>query len=351
MKSILVTGGAGFIGSHTCLSLLKKGYMVYVLDSYINSSPVSLQRISMILEKENVKIDDKLTILKGDLRKESDIKKIFDIALKKNKPIEAVVHFAGLKAVGESSKKAIKYWDFNVLGTISLLKVMEEYDCWTIVFSSSATVYKANKNSLMDENNELGPSNPYGLTKFVIEKMLNDAFRSNNKWRIINLRYFNPIGAHPSGLIGEDPLGIPNNLFPLIMQVAIGKINQIKIFGKDWPTKDGTGIRDYIHVMDLAEGHLKALEFLINEKPQICSINLGTGIGTSVLELIKTFEKINKVKIPYVFTCRRKGDNGFVVADNTLAKSTLSWIPKMTIENMCRDGYLWQINNPNGYLK
>ncbi len=351
MNSILVTGGAGFIGSHTCLSLLKKGYTVYVLDSYINSSPVPLQRISIILEKENVKIDDKLTILKGDLRKESDIKKIFEIALKKNKPIEAVVHFAGLKAVGESNKKAIKYWDFNVLGTISLLKVMEDYDCWNIVFSSSATIYRPKKNSLMDENHELGPSNPYGVTKFVIEKMLNDAFRSNQKWRIINLRYFNPIGAHPSGLIGEDPLGIPNNLFPLIMQVAIGKINEIKIFGKDWPTKDGTGIRDYIHVMDLAEGHLKALEFLINEKPQICNINLGTGIGTSVLELIKTFEKINNVKIPYVFTGRRKGDNAFVVADNSLAQSNLNWIPKMNIEHMCRDGYLWQINNPNGYLK
>tara|TARA_B100000242_G_scaffold209373_1_gene152107 strand:- start:1722 stop:2774 length:1053 start_codon:yes stop_codon:yes gene_type:complete len=350
MTSILVTGGAGFIGSHTCLNLLKKKFNVYILDSFVNSSPISLERISIILNREGINVDSNIHIFKGDVRNESDLRLIFQDALKKNKPIESVVHFAGLKAVGESNDMALKYWDFNVSGTIALLKIMEQYNCFKIVFSSSATIYRTNKERFIKENDELGPINPYGVTKLVIENMFNDVFNSNpNKWKIVNLRYFNPIGAHPSGLIGEDPLGIPNNLFPLVMKVATGEIKEIKVFGNDWPTKDGTGVRDYIHVTDLAEGHLLALEYLSKSKPQILNLNLGTGKGTSVLELLKTFENVNNVKIPYVYTNRRKGDNAIVVANNELAKSLLNWSPLFEIEDMCRHGYKWKLKNPNGY--
>ena len=348
--SILVTGGAGFIGSHTCIQLLNNHHQIYVLDSFINSSPIALKKISGLV-RNDINIEENLHVFCGDVRKESDIKKVFEAALKQKKSIEAVVHFAGLKAVGESNVVPLKYWDFNVLGTISLLKIMQEFNCFTLVFSSSATIYRSNTSKLIKENEELETLNPYGTTKFVIEKMLSDIYKSKtDKWKIANLRYFNPIGAHPSGLIGEDPLGKPNNLFPQITKVAVGNLEEIKIFGNDWPTYDGTGVRDYIHVMDLAEGHLLALELLIKENPQIISMNLGTGRGTSVLELISVFEKINGVEIPYSFTNRREGDNAFVVADNNLAKSILNWEPRMSIEDMCRDGYLWQIKNPKGYL-
>ena len=350
MKSILITGGAGFIGSHTCFWLLKRGYFIYVLDSFINSSPISLKRILNLLKKENINCDDNLKIFRGDIRNESDVKQIFEAALKIHRPIQEVIHLAGLKAVGESNKCPLKYWDFNVSGAISLLKIMEKYNCHTLVFSSSATIYKTKKNKLIDEKDSLDPSNPYGITKFVIEKMLNDIFASNpNKWRIVNLRYFNPIGAHPSGMIGEDPLGIPNNLFPQITKVASGKLKELAIFGRDWGTLDGTGVRDYIHVMDLAEAHLIALEYLIKEEPHILNLNIGTGLGTSVLELIQIFERINNVKIPYYFAKRRPGDNAMVVANNKLAEKILQWTPSFNIEDMCRDGYLWQVKNPNGY--
>ena len=350
MSSVLVTGGAGFIGSHTCLNLLKKNFFIYILDSFVNSSPISLERISILLKREGINVDSNIHIFKGDVRNESDLRLIFQDALKKKKPIDSVIHFAGLKAVGESNDMALKYWDFNVSGTITLLKIMEQYNCFKIVFSSSATIYRINKERFIKENDELGPINPYGVTKLVIENMLNDVFNSNpNKWKIVNLRYFNPIGAHPSGFIGEDPLGIPNNLFPLIMKVATGEIKEIKVFGNDWPTKDGTGVRDYIHVMDLAEGHLLALKYLSKSKPQILNLNLGTGKGTSVLELLKTFENVNNVKIPYVYTNRRKGDNAIVVANNELAKSLLNWSPVFKIEDMCRHGYIWKLKNPNGY--
>ena len=350
MATILVTGGAGFIGSHTCIYLLNNGYQIYVLDSFINSSSIVLKKIPNLVNQNQNWIKENLRVFKGDLRKESDIKKVFDFAFKNNTPIDAVIHFAGLKAVGESLKNPLKYWDFNVLGTISLLKIMEKFGCNTLVFSSSATIYRPNNDQLINENNKLEASNPYGITKFVIEKLMNDVFNSNpNLWRIINLRYFNPIGAHPSGLIGEDPLGIPNNLFPQITKVAVGILQKIEIYGRDWPTSDGTGVRDYIHVMDLAEGHLRSLEFLLNQKPQILSINLGTGKGTSVLELINSFKEVNNVEIPYSFTDRRKGDLAYVVADNKLAKSILKWCPKRTIKEMCKDGYLWQLNNPRGY--
>lgn len=348
--SILVTGGAGYIGSHTCIKLLNNHHHIYVLDSFVNSTPISLKRISRLVSKD-ININENLKVFCGDLRKESDIKKVFEAALKQNQPIEAVVHFAGLKAVEESNKIPLEYWDFNVLGTVSLLKIMQKYNCYTLVFSSSATIYRSNTCRLIKEDAELKTINPYGTTKFVIEKMLEDIYKSKiDKWKIAKLRYFNPIGAHPSGLIGEDPLGKPNNLFPQITKVAIGNLKEIKVFGKDWPTCDGTGVRDYIHVMDLAEGHLLVLELLIKEKPQILSMNLGTGKGTSVLELISAFERVNRVRIPYSFANRRVGDYGFVVADNNLAKSVLKWEPRMSIEEMCRDGYLWQIKNPKGYF-
>ena len=223
---------------------------------------------------------------------------------------------------------------------------MKKYGCKTIVFSSSATIYKCNENLLIKENQILDPINPYGMTKLIIEELLNDIYKSDcENWRIANLRYFNPIGAHNSGLLGEEPLNTPNNIFPLITRVAIGEIKLLKIYGKDWPTKDGTGVRDYIHVMDLAEGHIRTLEYLLDQKPQIININIGTGIGTSVLELIKVFEEVNKVKIPFQFAERRHGDNAFVVADNSLARSLLKWEPKFAISDMCRDGWQWQIRN------
>ena len=345
MTKILVTGGCGFIGSHTCLALLEKNYELYVIDSLINSSPISLERVRKLTIKSK-----NLSFFKGDLRDIDFIRDIFSMAQNKKKPISAVIHFAGLKAVGESFFKPIQYWDNNVVGTINLLRVMEENSCKTIVFSSSATIYRVIDNIPIKENAEIKSTNPYGNTKVVVENFLNDLFISSSKeWRISSLRYFNPIGAHESGSIGEDPLGRPNNIFPLIMQVAIKRIEKLLIFGKDWPTIDGTGIRDYIHVLDLADAHIQALEVLLNEKPQILKLNLGTGKGTSVLELINIFEEVNNVKISYEFTERRQGDNSTVIADNEKAKSVLKWIPKRSIQQMCIDGWRWQLNNPKGY--
>ena len=233
---------------------------------------------------------------------------------------------------------------------LTFLSLMSKYDCNNIVFSSSATVYKANSEKFLCENDICEPINPYGYTKLIIERILNDLHKSNpSKWRIASLRYFNPVGAHKSGLIGEDPLGKANNIYPRITKVAIGKLNEIKIYGSDWPTHDGTGIRDYVHVMDIAEGHLSALNYLLKEKPQNLIVNLGTGKGTSVLELINTFQEINGVKIPFRFVERRPGDNSFVVADNSLAKSILNWEPKRDIKDICRNGWSWQLKNPNGY--
>ena len=227
---------------------------------------------------------------------------------------------------------------------------MEKYNCKNIVFSSSATVYRSQSNKLLDENDICQPINPYGNNKLTIEGILKDIYKSEPyQWRIASLRYFNPVGAHASGLIGENPLGIPNNLYPLITQVAIGKIKEIKIFGSDWQTVDGTGVRDYIHVLDLAEGHLLTLDYIMKNDPQILTLNLGTAIGTSVLELINTFKKVNKVEVPFIFDERRKGDSAFVVADNSLAKSILNWMPRRNIEDMCRDGWNWQLKNPDGY--
>ncbi len=350
MKSILLTGGAGFIGSHTCLLLLKKGYYVFILDSFINSSEKLIEKLSLTLKGENLDIDKKINLIKGDIKNKDDIEKVFKLSFKLNKKIEGVIHFAGLKSVFDSILKPLTYWENNVYGTINLLKIMKKYKCKNIVFSSSAAIYQTQSKKLLKENDACNPINPYGYTKLTIEKILKNVFKSEPlEWRIACLRYFNPIGAHESGLLGEEPTFKPDNIFPQITKVAMGKLNNIKIFGSDWPTPDGTGVRDYIHVMDLAEGHLLALDYLINENPQVLILNLGTGLGTSVLELINTFQKVNNIRVPYILKGRRDGDNAFVVADNSLAKSILNWKPKRNLEDMCRDGWNWQLKNPKGF--
>ena len=346
--SILVTGGAGFIGSHTCLSLLKKGYNIAVIDSFINSNILSLNRVKELLSDNN---SIQFNIIKGDIRDKKLLDEIFLNYKIDKKPITSVIHFAGLKSVKESVINPLKYWDVNVNGAINLILKMKEYDCHNIVFSSSATIYGKSNQSRISEDNPIKPTNPYGQTKATIEQIFHDLFSSKKyPWRIANLRYFNPIGAHESGLIGESPLGTPNNIFPFLTKVAHGNLEKLNIFGDDWPTKDGTGIRDYIHVMDLAEGHIAALEYLLSNKSQIINLNLGTGLGTSVLELVHTFEKINNVKINYEFVPRREGDVANVVADNKLAKSILNWQPKRSLEDMCLDGWNWQCLNPKGYI-
>ena len=351
MKSIFITGGTGYIGSHTCLLLLEKGYVLFIMDSFVNSSEKSIERVKLILKNKGIDSEGKIYLFKGDIKNSCDIESVFQLSLTLKKAIKSVIHFAGLKSVSESCMNPLSYWENNITGTINLLKIMDKYNCKNIVFSSSATVYKSQSEKLICENDICEPVNPYGNSKFAIEKILKDVYNSHHQpqWKIALLRYFNPVGAHESGLIGEDPFDIPNNLYPRITQVAIGKLKEIKIFGSDWPTPDGTGIRDYIHVVDLAEGHLLALDYLLKEKPQILTLNLGTGKGTSVLELITTFEKVNNVKVPFAFDKRRSGDNASVVADNSLAMSILKWVPKKTMEDICRDGWRWQINNPNGY--
>ena len=343
MQRILVTGGVGFIGSHTSLLLIEKGYEILIVDSLVNSSIKAFERINKIIDTKFLKMKKNLSFFRGDLRNESFIRDIFSDQYKIGKPITGVIHFAGLKSINESINDPLRYWDFNLVSTINLLKVMDSFDCKTIVFSSSASVYGAAKINLINEDQELNPINPYGLTKLTIENVLANLYESSLKeWKIINLRYFNPIGAHPSGLIGEVPIGIPNNIFPLIMQVALGKIESFKIYGNDWPTRDGTCIRDYIHVMDLANGHFYALEHLINNSPKILNFNLGTGIGTSVLELINTFQRVNKINVPFEFIDRRKGDAAIVVADNSLVKKILRWKPERNLEDMCIDGWKWK---------
>ena len=348
MKTILVTGGTGYIGSHTTLELLKKGYRVIILDSLVNSSEKVINKINLLLNDKNLK--NKFTFIKGDLSEAKLLEGIFEGSKERGSPISSVIHFAGLKSVSESVSNPLKYWDKNVGGSINLFKIMEKYECRTIIFSSSATVYQIKGNSFLRESSPIQASNPYGQTKVAIESLLNDIYlNSQNNWKIVNLRYFNPIGAHDSGLLGEDPIGIPTNIFPIINKVAINEIPKLQIYGNDWPTHDGTGLRDYIHVMDLADGHIAAMEYLEKNKSQIINLNLGTGKSTSVLDLIKIFEQVNKVKIKYEFVSRRKGDHGVVIADNSLAKSLLNWEPKRNIYDMCKDGWNWQINNRKGY--
>ena len=350
MKKILVTGGAGFIGSHTCIHLLERGYEVVLIDSFINSSEKVAKRIIDICKLKDKFITEKFQVLKADLRKISLLESVFKEAEEAGKPIEGVIHFAGLKSVAESLKNPCLYWDVNVGGTINLVKAMKKYDCNVIVFSSSATIYGLAESNFIYEESEKKPLNPYGVTKLVVENFLNDIFRSSKKhWSIANLRYFNPVGAHSSGLIGESPVGNPNNIFPIILDVASRKIKTLKVFGNDWPTIDGTGVRDYIHVMDIAESHLQTLEYLFNNETQIINLNLGTGQGTSVLELIQIFEDTNNVRIPYEISEKREGDAPFVVANTKLAFEIIKWKSKRDLVDICKDGWRWRVNNPNGY--
>ena len=350
MKRILITGGAGFIGSHTCVNLLEKNYEVYLVDSFVNSSPFVIERLISICDLNDSELGKNLKVFKGDLKDKGFIENIFSNADKSGKQIDGVIHFAGLKAVNESVLNPLKYWNENIFSSLNLFSVMKKYNCNLLVFSSSATVYGKESQSPIKENSFLNPSNPYGNTKLTIEKILNDIYNENpSNWKIACLRYFNPIGAHKSSLIGENPVRNPNNLFPLICNAAFEDNKKLKIFGSDWDTIDGTCIRDFIHVSDVAEGHLRTLEYLNNHKANILKMNIGTGLGTSVLELVETFSRVNKININYKFTSRREGDLKEIVADNSLASSLLNWKPNRSLEEMCIDGWNWKKNNVNGF--
>jgi len=361
MSRILVLGGCGYIGSHTCLTLLEHGHKLIILDNLSNSSCIVVNRIAQILGISEAKIKEKLLLIKGDIRDEKVLENIFLKQFKNKNPIDSVLHFAGLKSVKESVLNPEKYWDINFHGTKNLINVMKKYECKTLIFSSSATIYGSSKEKLIPEKAEINPINPYGETKVAIEQILHklagcekDNFVINNPstegWRIAVLRYFNPVGAHDSGLIGESPLGTPNNLFPVISQVAIGEINSLKIFGNDWPTPDGSAIRDYVHVMDVAEGHYSALKFLKKSPPHLLTLNLGTGKGTSVIKAVKTFEKVIKKDINYEIGNRRSGDSAIVVADVSMAKEYLNWHAKRNLYEMCKSCIKWQLTNPKGYF-
>ncbi|MCK4257767.1 MAG: UDP-glucose 4-epimerase GalE [Halanaerobiales bacterium] len=334
--SILITGGAGYIGSHTCVELMNAGHEIIIVDNFSNSKPECLKRIKEITGKA-------LKFYEVDILDKKELEKVFAV----NK-IDAVIHFAGLKAVGESVEIPLRYYYNNITGTLILCEVMQKYDVTKMVFSSSATVYGKPECVPISEESSLSATNPYGRTKLMIEEILNDLYISNNDWSIALLRYFNPIGAHESGRIGEDPNGIPNNLMPYITQVAVGKRNKLSVFGNDYDTHDGTGVRDYIHVVDLAKGHLRSLEKIMTTNG-VEAYNLGTGVGYSVLDVVKNFEKAIGRKIPYVLTDRRSGDIDKCHADPTKAKNGLGWVAEKDIEEMCRDAWKWQVNNPNGY--
>jgi UDP-glucose 4-epimerase len=336
VSKILVTGGAGFIGSHTVVELLQAGHGVIVVDNLSNSSPVALERIAEIAGRVPA-------FARVDIRDQEGLAKVFA----EHRP-EAVIHFAGLKAVGESVAKPLSYYQNNVGGTATLCEVMAAAGVKRLVFSSSATVYGDSAALPIREDLPLGATNPYGRSKLMIEEMLRDLHASDPAWRIAILRYFNPAGAHPSGRIGENPRGIPNNLFPFITQVAVGKRDRLSVFGGDYPTPDGTGVRDYIHVVDLALGHLSALERLARG-PGLVTCNLGTGRGYSVLEMINSFERASGRPIPYDIVARRPGDIPACYADPSLAESELGWKATRSLEEMCADGWRWQKRNPSGY--
>lgn len=337
MSTILVTGGAGFIGSHACVELLESGYQVVVVDNLSNSSEESLKRIEKITGK-------KMKFYQADIADKLAMSKVFE-----ENDIYGVIHFAGLKAVGESVEKPLEYYTNNVAGTLSMCDVMRKYNVKNIIFSSSATVYGDPAFIPITEECPKGQcTNPYGWTKSMLEQILMDIQKSDNEWNVILLRYFNPIGAHKSGLIGEDPNGIPNNLMPYITKVATGQLPRLNVFGNDYPTPDGTGIRDYIHVVDLAIGHIKAIDKL-KENPGVKIYNLGTGKGYSVLEVIENFKEASGVDIPYVIAPRRAGDIAECYADASLAKKELGWEAQYGIREMCEDSWNWQKNNPNGY--
>ena len=348
MENILVTGGAGYIGSHTCLRLLEKGYNVFVIDSLDNGSLEALERIKAYNKKLNN--HSKLHFFKVNLKIYLEILKAFEMIASKGIHIDAVLHFAGHKSVFKSIKNPIEYWDNNVVGTLNLLRVLKKYTCKAFIFSSSATVYGINHKSPISENSDTKPLNPYGDTKLAVEQLLKSFFiSSTSKTSVASLRYFNPIGAHESSIIGEDPKGVPDNLFPYICKVAIGELVNLKVFGSDWPTEDGTCIRDFIHIMDLVDGHIKTLDYLTSHKPCSITLNLGTGKGTSVLELIKTFEKVNKIDLTYSFEKRRNGDVPVIFADPLLAEQLIGWKAKKNINDMCLDGWNWNKMNPKGY--
>ena len=326
MKKILVTGGCGYIGSHTCVELLNAGYEIAIIDNLCNSKIEVIDKIKKITGKD-------FNFYKEDLRNEDILDNIF-----KKENIEGVIHFAGLKAVGESVKKPILYYQNNIDSTLTLCKIMYKYNVKKLVFSSSATVYGSQDILPIKETASLSTTNPYGSTKLFIEYMLDDIYKSDNDWSIIKLRYFNPVGAHDSGLLGEDPNGIPNNLMPYVSKVATHELPYLNVFGDDYPTKDGTGVRDYIHVVDLAKGHIKALEYIDKSKGSI-SVNLGTGIGYSVLDIIKSYEKVNNVKIPYKIAPRRDGDIAECYADASRALELLNWSAEKNLDDMVKSAY------------
>ena len=331
---ILVTGGTGYIGSHTAVELLNSGYEIVIIDNFSNSKSDVLDKIKLITNKD-------FKFYEGDVCNKDLLRKIFN----ENK-IDAVIHFAGYKAVGESVKKPIMYYRNNIDSTLSLIEAMNEFNCKKIVFSSSATVYGNPTTLPIKEDFPLSTTNPYGSTKLMIENILRDLYISDNDWSIALLRYFNPIGAHVSGLIGENPKGIPNNLMPYIVKVANKELNELSIFGNDYDTPDGTGVRDYIHVVDLAKGHIKAIEKILKDKG-IDAYNLGTGIGYSVLDLVTTFERVNNIKVPYKITDRRPGDIASCYADSSYALEKLNWKAEKGIEEMCRDSYNYILNSKN----
>ena len=342
-NKILVTGGAGYIGTHTCIALHEAGYEIVVYDNLSNSSREAINRISAL-------IGQPIDFIEGDIRDAESLKQVFS-----SHHFFGVIHFAGLKAVGESVAQPLKYYDNNVSGTITLLEVMSEYDVKNLVFSSSATVYGDPERLPIDESSPRSCTNPYGQSKLTVEHILEDLAVSDESWNLIPLRYFNPVGAHPSGQIGEDPNDIPNNLMPYISQVAVGKLKKLSIFGNDYPTIDGTGVRDFIHVTDLAQGHVAALNYLqqqVNsEKSSVgfLPINLGTGKGTSVLQLVDAFSEVSGQSIPYQFAARRAGDIASCYAGAGRAKDLLNWEAELSIINMCEDTWRWQSMNPNGY--
>ena len=337
--AILVTGGAGFIGSHTCVELQQAGYDVVVYDNLCNSSEESLKRVEALTGKA-------VKFYKGDILDRDRLNEVFE-----KEDIDSCIHFAGLKAVGESVQKPWEYYENNIAGTLTLVDVMRQHNCKNIIFSSSATVYGDPAEIPITENCPKGQcTNPYGWTKSMLEQILTDIQKADNEWNVVLLRYFNPIGAHPSGTMGENPNGIPNNLMPYITQVAVGKLPELGVFGNDYDTPDGTGVRDYIHVVDLAKGHVKALK-KIEEKAGLKIYNLGTAVGYSVLDIVKNFEEANDIKIPYTIKPRRAGDIATCYSDATKAKEELGWTAEYGIKEMCADSWRWQKNNPNGYSK
>jgi UDP-glucose 4-epimerase len=347
LANLLITGGAGFIGSHTALVLLEAGHQLVVLDNYANSSPEALRRVASLAGPEAAA---RLQVIEGDIRSTADLERAFAASTALGGgAVDAVIHFAGLKAVGESVAEPLRYWDVNLSGSRQLVGAMQTQGCRTLVFSSSATLYGYPETVPIPETAPIAPINPYGHSKAAVEQLLADVAASEPGWRIARLRYFNPVGAHPSGQIGEDPSGIPNNLFPFVSQVAVGRRPQLQVYGGDWPTPDGSGVRDYIHVMDLAEGHKAALEVLLAESPQLLTLNLGSGQGHSVLEVAAAFETASGRPVPVKIVERRAGDAAITVADPSLAAQRLSWRTRRTLADMCRDGWAWQNTNPEGY--